>query len=403
VTQDAAVLGRETFTLEGWQTAPQLRWSFQHIADVFPTAPIPRSSNSAALEHDDVDLQDVVLQNPTTQVTTTFGDVMASTVTDGWVVAHNGRIAQEAYPQGMPVGTAHLLMSVSKSIVGVVAGALRDRGLLDLEGLVTEYVPSLQDSGYSGATVRHLLDMRSGIRFSEEYLDPDAEIRLLQQAVGWAPVRTPGVGDSLRAFLRTLVRKREHGGQFEYRSCETDVLGWVCEAVTGARMVELITELVWEPIGAEFEANISLDREGSGILDGGISAALRDLVRVGSIYLRDGVALTGRRVVSSRWVQETVEGATDSAEAFAASKDAVWMPGGMYRNQMWFPSAQRDVLLAIGIHGQMIYVNRTAGVVAAKLSSWPTPQDLAKLQGTIAAFDAVAATLAESAPLGSTG
>ena len=68
------------------------------------------------------------------------------------------------------------------------------------------------------------------------------------------------------------------------------------------------------------------------------------------------------------------------------------MPGGMYRNQMWFPSARRDVLLALGIHGQMIYVNRSAGVVAAKVSSWATPQDPAKLLGTIAAFDAVAAS-----------
>jgi CubicO group peptidase (beta-lactamase class C family) len=392
VTQGAALSGRENFTLEGWQTEPQLRWSFQHIADVFPTATIRPPRSPVVLQHDDVDLQDLVVRNPMTGVVTTFGDVMASTVTDGWIVAHDGRITQEAYPQGMPAETPHLLMSVSKSIIGVVTGVLADANRLDPERPVTDYVPALVDSGYAGATVRHLLDMRSGIRFSEEYLDPDAEVRVLQQAIGWAPRRAASVPETLYGFLRSLVRQREHGGIFEYRSCETDVLGWVCEEATGTRMADLISELVWGPIGAEFSANISTDREESGMFDGGISAALRDLVRFGSIFLTDGVAFGGRRVLSPDWVEETVAGAPDSPAAFAAGKDAVWMPGGMYRNQMWFPSARRDVLLALGIHGQMIYVNRSAGVVAAKVSSWATPQDPAKLLGTIAAFDAVAAS-----------
>jgi CubicO group peptidase (beta-lactamase class C family) len=132
------------------------------------------------------------------------------------------------------------------------------------------------------------------------------------------------------------------------------------------------------------------------MFDGGISAALRDLVKFGSIFLNDGVAFSGAKIVSPAWVQDTLTGGPDSAAAFAASKDAVWMPGGMYRNQMWFPTARRDMLLCLGIHGQMIYVNRAAGVVAAKLSSWPTPQDANKLLATIAAFDAVSTAL--SAP-----
>ena len=92
-------------------------------------------------------------------------------------------------------------------------------------------------------------------------------------------------------------------------------------------------------------------------------------------------------------IEETLTGDPDTSAAFAASKDGGWMPGGMYRNQLWFPSARRDVLLCLGIHGQMIYINRAAGVVGAKLSSWPTPQDSQKLYGTLAAFDAVAAQL----------
>ena len=89
--------------------------------------------------------------------------------------------------------TLHLLMSVSKSIVGILVGALARQGVLNVEEQVTAYVPELEQSGYRGATVRQLLDMRSGIEFSEDYLDPDAEVRVLEQAIGWAPRRSPDV------------------------------------------------------------------------------------------------------------------------------------------------------------------------------------------------------------------
>jgi hypothetical protein len=81
--------------------------------------------------------------------------------------------------------------------------------------------------------------------------------------------------------------------------------------------------------------------------------------------------------------------------AFAASPTVTLMPGGMYRNQCWFPAPHRDVLLCLGIHGQMVYVNRASGVVAAKLSSWPEPQHAWKLFATVDAFDAVSRALTE--------
>ena len=99
-------------------------------------------------------------------------------------------------------------MSVSKSIVGILVGRVWRVGVLNIEGQVTAYVPELEQSGYRGATVRQLLDMRSGIEFSEDYLDPDAEVRVLEQAVGWAARRSADVPRTLREFLRTL-RQRE--------------------------------------------------------------------------------------------------------------------------------------------------------------------------------------------------
>jgi CubicO group peptidase (beta-lactamase class C family) len=100
--------------------------------------------------------------------------------------------------------------------------------------------------------------------------------------------------------------------------------------------------------------------------------------------------LIGEQVAPLSWIADTFAGGVDSRAAFASSPDDNRMPGGMYRNQCWFPKPGNNVLLCLGIHGQMIYVNRAADLVAAKLSSWPLPQDATKLFPTIAAFDEIA-------------
>ena len=379
-----------TVTLDNWQVAPQLGWSFQNIATLFPTATISRGLGPVAALAPRPEPLGEIQYVDFHGTPTTIAATIAATETDGWAVWRDGALLTEEYPGGMTPGTPHLLMSVSKSLVGSVAGALVDAGVLHPDQLVTDLLPELAASGYAGgATVRHLLDMRSGIAFSEDYLDANAEVRLLEQAIGWATPVTPGIPDTMRGFLATLRAKGEHGGRFDYRSGESDVLGLVCEAAGGARMGELMSTLLWARLGCDFDANIGVDREGTGMFDGGISAALRDLVRFGVMLLQGGVSMTGERVLSQAWIDDTWTGGPDSRDAFARSDGAALMPGGMYRNQFWFPYADRPVLLALGIHGQMVYVNPLTRVVAAKLSSWPTPQDAWKLYSTLRAFDAI--------------
>jgi CubicO group peptidase (beta-lactamase class C family) len=382
-------------TLDGWQKPPQLHWAFQRVADIFPTADIPPSRWLSPLGRGHHDLLSLRVDHPLGGEVLTVGKILEMTETDGWIVAKRGVILQEAYYDGMEANTRHLLMSVSKSIVSTVAGALVDAGKLQVDRPVADYVNQLAGADYGSAAVRDVLDMRSGIHFSEDYYDPDAEVRQLEEAFGWAPRTHPNLPDSLYEFLGTLRSERPHGVAYAYRSSETDVLGWVCEAAAGAPMAALIRDLVWEPIGAEFPADLAVDRLGAGMHDGGISASLRDLVRFGSIFTGDGTAWSGRRVVSPRWIHDTITGAADSVSVFAASDDGLWMPGGMYRHQFWFPSARRDALVALGIHGQMIYVDRSTDAVIAKLSSWPVPQDPARLYASLAAAATVATAIGE--------
>ncbi len=377
-------------SLSNWLSEPYAQWSFQHVEDVVPTAVIPRGIEPAAeLLAASAPVAEVPMIS-TAGVATTVGAVLASTDTDGWAVASRGKLVAEEYCNGLGSETRHLLFSVSKSLVAAVVGALHGADAIELDAPVTAFVPALANCGYAGATVRHLLDMRSGIAFSDDYGDPAAEIHLLDQAMGWAPRSSADVPSTLYDFLLTLPRKSAHGGPFDYRSCDTDVLGWICEVAGGRRMPELMSELLWRPIGAQCDATIGVDAVGTGMFNGGISACLTDMIRFGSLFLRDGVSLTEQQVVPAAWIADTLEGGPDSRQAFAENSDDAGMRGGMYRNQVWFPYPGNDVLLCMGMCGQIIYVNRPAEMVAAKLSSQPHTSGPHVLLDTLRAFDAVA-------------
>lgn len=376
-------------TLDNWMSPPYSQWAFAHVAEFLPTAAISRGTGPvAALPADNAAVTAIAVTD-TEGAATSVGAVMATTATAGWAVAHRGSMVVEEYLDSS-ADTLRLLFSVSKSLVATIAGALHGAGAIQLEMPVTAYVPALSNSGYAGATVRHLLDMRSGIAFSEDYLNPTSEIHVLEQAIGWQLKSCPEIPCTLRDYLLTLKKKSAHGGAFEYRSCESDVLGWICEIAGGQRMPDLMSGLLWSRIGAQYDATICVDSAGTGICNGGVNACLSDMIRFGSLFLRDGVSLTDQQVVPAAWIDDTLKGGPDSREAFAARPDENPMPGGMYRNQVWIPYPGNNVALCSGMCGQMIYVNRTAEMVAAKLSTQPITTSSPVLLNTLRAFDAVA-------------
>lgn len=390
---DAPVIDKDN-----WQDADNVRWSFQHVDQVLPTTPISRGTGPVAqLPADLQDLGSVEVPKTEFSEARSVRSVIEASDTDAWLVMHNGTVLTEEYFSTMGPETEHLLMSVSKSLVGTVAGVLVGAGDLDPNRRITEYVPELASSGYAGATIRHILDMRSGIKFSENYLDPQSEVRQIEEAIGWSETKPAGQPTGMYEFLTTLEAKSEHGGVYEYRSCETDVLGWVCEKIAGESMQTLMSRVLWSRIGAERDALIATDQYGVGMFDGGINTTLRDLARFGYLYSNRGVSLTGEQVVPTSWVGDTLTGDADIRQAFADGPDDNRMPGGMYHNQFWFPFPDSHAFLALGIHGQMIYMNPGANFVGVKLSSWGLPQDARKLFPTIRAFDALAKSV--SAPV----
>lgn len=373
--------------LDNWQDADSVPWSFLHMRELMGSHRIPAGTPRPLPAGGAVDLASIELTRLSGE-RASVRDVLDTTHTDAVVVLHEGRLVHEEYDARQRPDSLHLVMSCSKSIVGVVAGILIDRGLLDPSARIESVVEDISGSGYEGATLRDLLDMRTGVAFSESYGNAEAEVRVMERSMGWRP-RDAQDPLGAYAYMTTLGSEGAHGGTFTYRSADTDMLGWLCERVTGRRMADLISELVWQPIGAEFDAEITCDAVGTAIHDGGVSAAARDMARFGQMLLDRGT-VDGRVVAPAWWVEDSFHPDTDVREAFAASNDELVLPGSWYRNQFWMIRGVHDQLLVcMGIHGQMVYVDPRTRLVAVKQSSWPTPQSAGYLVDTLRAFSSL--------------
>ena len=404
-------------TARNWQDPPFNRWAFWHVPEILPTYRVSRGRGPARRLPDSAATADL----PAIAVTRadgsagTVGEVLADTFTDAYVVLQDGALVTEWYgPRGAPDRT-HALMSVSKSMVGCVAAILIDRGQLDADRELTGYIPELAASGYAGATVRHVLDMRTGVRFTEEYANPQADIERLEEWLEWPPDGPGPEPRGLYRFLATLPAEAPHGVRFLYRSAESDVLGWACERAAGLPMAALVSELLWVPMGAERDADLLHDGLGAAVHDGGLCATARDVARFGQLLLDGGAVPDGsggavpdgagggaggtRRVVPPQWLRQSWAVDADVRTAFAASPAELSFPGGWYRNQFWFrPGLYGDVLLGLGIYGQMLHVSRRTNTVCVKFSSWPQAQNPAYMEDTLRAFDAVGGVLTGREP-----
>ena len=385
--------GGDVANADNWQTAPYNRWAYWHVEEVLPTQVIaaaehPRELVAASVALDPLD----VAVTRVNDEPATVGDILADTYTDAFLVLQDGMLVTEWYgPEGNPART-HAVMSVTKSVIGCLAAALVDDQLLDTDRPVTDYIPELVGSGYAGATVRDVLDMRSGVHFEENYTNPISDVHLLSESPG-----------GVYAYLTGLAAEADHGSRFLYRSAETDVLGWVCERAAGRPVADLISTFIWQPLGAEFDAQMICDPTGTAYHDGGMCATARDMGRFGQMLLDGGTVPVGadetRTVVGARWLRDSWAVDADARTVFSTSPSELSMRGGWYRNQFWFrPGAYGDVLLCLGIHGQMVHVSRRTHTVCVKFSTWPEAQSPVFFQDTLRALDALGGALSRRHP-----
>ena len=348
-------------TLANWRDPPFNRWAFRHVRELIPTAEIANDPAS-------------VRPLPEAPVEIPGFDAMAADC-DALLALHGGRIVAERYAEGMTATAPHILMSVSKSLLGLLAGALAEAGRLDIEAPVADHAPEIDATAYRGATVRQLLDMRAGVAFDEDYMAASGPITAYRRATGWNPPEPGEPPGDLRSFYGALTEAEgPHGGRFRYVSPNTDLLAWVIERATGERYADLMSRLLWAPAGTARPASITVDRLGAPRAAGGVSAAAHDLARIGLLLAEDGMR-DGRQVLPRSWIDD-IETAGD-ADAWDAGDFAPFFPGREmhYRAQCYVLRGPRPLIFGIGIHGQNLYVDRRAGTVIVRLSSRALPLD----------------------------
>ena len=374
----------EQVTLANWRTPPFSRWAFHHVRDIVPSADIPHDPASvmplprAPRDHGDLGL----------------GDFLEATDTDGLLVLHRGRVAFERYANGLEAENPHILMSVTKSMLGLLSGILAARGVLDVEREVASVLPELRSSGFRGATIRQLLDMRSGIAFDEDYLATSGPIVEYRKATGWNPLQPGDTASDLRSFFGTLTgTEGPHGGVFRYISPNTDLLGWVIERAAGRRYAELMSELLWKPLGAERSAYITVDRLGAPRVAGGMCVTLRDLARVGQLLVQDG-ARDGKQVVPAAWIDDIERNGDPKAWDAGSFVDYFGRRPMHYRAKWYVLRDEGPTLFGWGIHGQHLFVDRRRQIVVARLASQVLPVDVPRMELMLRAVQRIRERLA---------
>lgn len=375
-------------TLANWRTAPFNKWAFHHTREIVASADIPNDPDDVwALTSAPVDLGGLMVKNG--DATLDFDSYLTATDTDGLVVLHRGKIVHESYANGMTRTTPHILMSVSKSVLGLMFGILKDQGVLDLEQPVTELIPEIAKTAYRGATLRQLLDMRAGVFFDEDYLATSGPIIEYRKAQNWNPLEPGERPSDLRTFFQSMAEPDgPHGGRMHYVSPNTDLLGWVIERATGERYADLVSRLLWQRMGASESAYITVDRFGAPRCAGGFCASTRDLARLGQLILQNG-RRDDAQIIPERWLDDILN--NGDADAWKQGDFACYFPGKVmhYRSKWYVMRGEQPIVFGVGVFGQNVFIDRVNEIAIAKFSSQPPPVDEGLVTLTLSGVEAI--------------
>ena len=357
---------RRDVNLGNWRLAPFSSWAFQNVNEIVPSAVIT-GTGRAETPAKPLGVFGALQVTNASGAKVSLAAFLEESQTDSFIVMRQGEFIAEWHAPTCDPAMPHLLFSVSKSITGILAGILIDKGMIAETDLVSKHVPEAMASAYGDATLRNLLDMEVALDFDENYLDKTGGFDRYRRATGWNPQDPTRPSSDLKSFLCTIQKSNaEHGVTHAYRSPNTDMVGVVLERAAGKRIPELISELIWRPMGAHADSFVTVDKIGTARTAGGISATPRDLARFG-----DMVRLGGRGVVSPKWIDDLWTGG--SREAWRIGDQADHFPQGSYRS-FWYESGAGE-LAAIGIHGQWIWIDPKTETVIVKQSCQPLPTD----------------------------
>ncbi|MCP4184209.1 MAG: serine hydrolase [Hyphomicrobiales bacterium] len=274
--------------------------------------------------------------------------------TTSLLVVHKGIIVHEQYGLGTKSQDLRISWSMAKSFLSAMFGiAVSEGKISSIDDPVTQYVPALKQSAYDGIKIRDVLNMASGVKFDEDYLDYDSDINRMGRVLA--------LGGSMDEFAASLnEREREAGSARQYVSIDTHVLAMVLRAATGQSLMKYLGEKIWAKVGSAHVPYYLTDGYGVAFALGGLNLTTRDYARFGQLFLNKG-KWQEQQIVPADWVSQST---AVSAPKSSAQGDAM-----QYGYQWWIPPNSEGEFFAVGIYGQYIYIDPNADVVIVKTAA----------------------------------
>jgi len=362
---------------------------------IYPTAGIKNADQVSPITKTiDKDIADLKVKTPDTGKLVDMDTYFRETYTDSLVVVKGDKVVFEKYLNGMDANHTHQMMSVTKSFAGLLGLMAVEAGKARENDMVTKYVPELKaSSAFGDATFGQVLDMVNAMDFSEDYADPESGIVQYATTLGFMePVEGKTYADSIAEYLVTLPKdpKHEHGDMFHYQTPKTDVVNWVTNRATGTSFQDGMYDKLWSKIGTDGETYVLLDKNGTLFAGGGLNATPNDLARFVMMMINDGKA-NGQQVVSSSIIKKLSDGGNiDAFSNGSESKGVMGNKDWSYRAQFWVRhTIGKEAFMAIGIHGQWIYMDVDRNIAIIKQSSQPVSSDNYFDEYNINAFDSI--------------
>lgn len=300
--------------------------NFSHMDELFLTRPLPRGNGPVS----------PLPAGPAMILPAGAEQWIEERAVTALLVMKGGRITHESYYRDTGPEDLRISWSMAKSFLSVLFGTVLEEGAIaSLDDPVVQYAPDLKGSAYDGTTIRQVLNMASGVKFNEDYLDFHSDINRMGRVLA--------LGGSMDGFTAGLkVRESEPGTEWQYVSIDTHVIGMIIAGATGRDPADLMVERIIQPLGLEAEPYFLTDGEGTAFVLGGLNMRTRDYARFGQMILQKG-EWQGRRIVSADWIDTST------------SRSA---PGGaLYGFQWWMPENAGGDIMAQGIYGQYIYIS----------------------------------------------
>ena len=377
---DSAPIG----TRANYFRAPYRIGSFRHMDRIFPYHVVYRAGPVSELSRARRQLGEVTYKWK--NAVHTLNELLAATKTTGFLVIKNGRIVDERYFLGADETSTFTSMSVAKSFTSTLVGcALADGKIRSLDDPITDYVPEMKRTGYDGVPIRAILQMSSGVRFTERYQPGRYSDMDLMFERGMINESAP-----LNDYLKNLPRMLRPGEKFAYKGSDTQALGWLVNRVTGESLADYLSDKIWQPLGMEHDAFWNIDSPGTGGMEAAftcLNATLRDFGRFGLLFLGRG-KWHGKQIVPSDWVDRAT--APDGPQV---QRGKLMKGSQLGYGYQWWTFPMDGAYSAEGIYFQFVFVDPKEKLVIVKTSAFDRPWDVSYEAQTYAAFWAIAASL----------